>query len=116
MFEKAQNREPKPPSELDLAVTDLLAASLAGTEEQREQALEEIRSLHTPRAMKRARLEDQPEMRGLVALCIDLANSTLDDPQEYRKASKKLLRSLTLTTDPALESRLAQRQRRDATR
>ena len=58
--------------------------------------------------MDEARKTGQPAMEGLVPLCIDLVNSTLEDPQDYRKASKELLDSWTVYLDPALKARLQQ--------
>jgi predicted DNA-binding protein len=100
--------EPMPPTEIDLEVVDLAAAALAGEHREMERVLGRIHNLHNDAAMERARKEGRPPMEGLVPLCIDLENSTLDDPVAYREASKELLGSWTLDLDPALKARLEQ--------
>ena len=100
--------EPMPPSDLDLAVADLGAAALAGAEPEMEEALERIRLLHDDEDMDRAEEEGRPRMEGLVPLCIDLRNSTMDDPIAYREASEELLDQWFTYLDPALEARLQQ--------
>ncbi len=101
-------REPMPPSELDRAVTALAAAALAGDQAQMDASLARVETLHDDEAIERAKQEHRPEMKGLVPLCIDLKNSTLDDPVAYREASKELLDSWSLHPDPALKARLQQ--------
>jgi len=97
---------PGPPSQLDLAVVGLTTAGLASNRAEMEHWLREIEALHTREDQKQLREQDQPEMKGLVPLCMDLVNSTLDDPAEYREASKDLLHRWDL--DPALKARLKQ--------
>ncbi len=100
--------EPLPPTEVDLAVVDLIAAVLVGSKPAMNFARTRVETLHDEAAMERAREEGRPPMEGLIPLCVDLTNSALDDPVAYRKASKKLLDSWTLDLDPALEARLQQ--------
>ncbi len=97
---------PIPPTPLDRAVADLAAAALAGNRDSMDVAFAAVKRLHTKEERARARRAGLPEMSGLVPLCIDLMNSTLADPVEYREASSELLGSWGLDPDPALEARL----------
>ncbi len=97
-----------PPTALDFAVADLAEAALAGSALEMQHALAKVKTLHGKSAMRRARAEGRPAMEGLVPLCLDLVNSTLDDPRAYREASEEILDSWSLDPDPALEARLEQ--------
>jgi len=98
--------EPTPPNDLDRAVADLAAAAFAGADPEMEEALARVRALHDEDAMDEAEAEGRPRMEGLVPLCIDLRNATLDDPVAYREASQELLDEWFTFVDPALEARL----------
>ena len=97
--------EPLPPTQVDRAVVDLIASAFVGSKPGMDAALARVATLHDEDAIEQAREDRRPAMEGLVPLCVDLKNSTLDDPVAYREASKQLLDSWTADLDPALEAR-----------
>jgi hypothetical protein len=98
--------EPLPPTQVDRAVVDLITSAFVGSKPGMDAALARVETLHDEDAIEQAREDRRPAMEGLVPLCVDLKNSTLDDPVAYREASKQLLDSWTADLDPALEARL----------
>lgn len=104
----AAGSEPRPPSELDLSVARLAAASLAGDAAGIDASLARVEALHDDAHVAELERAGLPPMEGLVPLCMDLRNAALDDPVAYRAASQQLLDSWSLDLDPALEARLQQ--------
>lgn len=86
------------PSESDLATRDLARAALLTDREAMEHSLALLREL--------AKGESEPDrdLARRIPLSIDLRNSTLDDPLQYRAACRSL--KGRKDNDPRLESRL----------
>jgi len=94
------------PDVVDYAAADLAAAALLSDTESTERVL---RRMHSIDIILEAS-EDLPT--GLLPVSTDLRNATLDDPREYREATRELLRDPDLgiygVMDNATEERLEQ--------
>lgn len=89
----------KPPEETDLAAARLAEAALSDDRRGMERALVETRAASTV-----ANSGPDKPYPYLMPLAHDLVNSTLEDPREYRAASRALLAQPDL--NPALQARL----------
>ena len=87
-----------PPDVADHTAVRLARAALVGTHEEAEQALGRMQQIESILGAA----EERPT--GLFAVSRDLANTTLDDPRAYRRATVALLDEGEV--DPALRARL----------
>jgi hypothetical protein len=89
---------PPPPDVADRTVAELARGALVSDHEETRLALRRLRAIETVLATS----EEQPT--GLLPVCIDLHNTTLDERRTYRRATRRLLKRDDL--DPALRARL----------
>ena len=91
------------PSDSDLASRDLIRAALQSDRNGIESSLARLRKLAEDG------LEPERKLARRIPMSVDLRNSTLDDPVEYRAACMALMREIKKSgvhDDPRLDSRL----------
>jgi hypothetical protein len=86
------------PDDADIAAADIAAAALVSDRDAAQDALMRLEEFDGALAA------DEAPTTGLSDVAVDLVNSTLDDPRDYREATRRLLEEDDL--DPALRSRL----------